>query len=166
VEDAVDVAAGIKRQALDPVLRVIGKEKASLIAAGKLRSMIDEPRYHRRVAPIVRIEIGRRRIGGVADWCLDGWPSRVWAPRAHVDLFDRRRVLVPRHVTDDEASGWRIVVGAERVAQTERPDRVEVWPGIIIEGIVGRYGSIHVEAQDLAACLCEILCFDGVEMLA
>ena len=34
VEDAVDIAVGVERQTLDPVLRVVGEEVAALIAAG------------------------------------------------------------------------------------------------------------------------------------
>ena len=36
VEDAVDIAVGVERQTLDPVLRVVGEEVASLVAAREL----------------------------------------------------------------------------------------------------------------------------------
>ncbi len=36
IEHAVDVAVRIERQTLDPVLRVVGEEVASLVAAGEL----------------------------------------------------------------------------------------------------------------------------------
>ena len=73
---------------------------------------------------------------------------------------------VAADVADDEPPGGRVVIGAEGVAQTERPYRIVVGPGTIIERVVGRYGAVHVKAQDLAARLGEILRLAGVEMLA
>src|SRR5207302_3859126 len=120
----------------------------------------------RGIAPIVRIVVGRGRVGGIAVGRFNVRPPVIGSPRTNVDFLDRGRIVVPAHVADDEAPGWRVVVGAVGVAQTERPYRIEVGPRAIIEGVVGRYGAVHVVTQDLAARLREILRLGGVEMLA
>ena len=50
VEDTVDIAVRIERQALDRVLRVVGEEVAALVAAGELGAVIDEAAGDGRVA--------------------------------------------------------------------------------------------------------------------
>src|SRR5262249_39459089 len=125
-----------------------------------------EPGHYRRVAPIVRIVVGRVGIGRIAVGRFDVRPAVVGASRTDVDFLDRGRVVVAAHVADNEAPGGRIVIGAERVAQTERPDCIIVGPRAVIERIVGWYGAVHIEAQDFATWLGEILRFAGVEMLA
>ena len=126
IEDAGDVAVGIERQALDPVLRVVGEEVAALVAARELRAVIDEPARDGRVAPVVRIVVGRSRVGGIAVRRFDVRPAVVGAARADVDFLDRGRVVVAADVADDQPAGRRVVVGAVRIAQAERPDRVVV----------------------------------------
>ena len=43
VKDASHITGGVERQAANPILRVVGKEVASLEAAGELRPVIDKP---------------------------------------------------------------------------------------------------------------------------
>ena len=53
IEDAVDIAVGIKRQALDRVLRVVAEEVAALVGAGELGAVIDEAAGDGRVASVL-----------------------------------------------------------------------------------------------------------------
>ena len=166
IEDAVDIAVGIERQAPDPILRVVGEEIASLIGGRKLRAVIHKSTRDRCIASIVGIVVGRRRVGRIAVRRFNIRPAVVRAPCANVDFLDRGRVVVAADVADDEASGWRVVIGPVGIAQTERPYRIVVGTGSVIEGIVGRYRAVHIEPQDLATRLGEILRFAGVEVLA
>src|SRR5262249_23552718 len=102
--------------------------------------------HYRRVAPIVRVVVGRVGVGGIAVGRFDVRPAVVGASRTDVDFLDRGRVIVAAHVADDEAPGGRSAIGAGRGEQTECPDRVLVGSGTVIERIVGRYGAVHVEA--------------------
>ena len=112
------------------------------------------------------IVVGRSRVGGIAVRRFDVRPAVVCAPRADVHFLDRGRVIVAADVADDQPTRRRVVIGAEGIAQPERPYGVVIGPGAVVERIVGRDRAVRVDAQDLAARIGEILRGAGVEVLA
>ena len=86
LNDAGDVAAGVERQPLDPVLRVVGEEVAALVDARELRPVVDEAAGDRGVAAVVRVGVDRARAGRLAHVPFDSSASRSSRPRAPTSI--------------------------------------------------------------------------------
>ncbi len=167
IEHAAHVPPRVEREALDPVLGVVGEEVAPLIARGELRAVVHESAGDGSVSPEVRIGIERRgvaRIAAVAELAVR--PAVVLAPLSEVHLFVRGCVVVAAHVGDVELARRRVVVGAERVAQAVGPDRIPVGPRSVVERVVRGRRAVRVDAVNLAAGVRQVLRIRGVEVLA
>ena len=90
VEDTTDSTIGVERQALDPVLGIVGEEVAALIATRELAAVIDEPAGNRRIASVVRIGVDWIGVGRIAGCPFDIRPAIVRAPNADIHFFHRR----------------------------------------------------------------------------
>ena len=86
--------------------------------------------------------------------------------RAEVELLLGCRSVVAADVADEQPARRRVVVGAVGIAQPERPDRVDVRAGAVVERVVGRDRPVRVDAEDLPARARQILRRAALEVLA
>ena len=121
IEDATDIAIGVERQALDPILRVVGKEVASLVAARKLGTVIDKTAGNRCIASVVRIRVNGIGVGGIAVRPFDVGPAIVGAPQAEFNSSMAVEAIVATDIADQQPTRRRVVIGAIGIAQPQRP---------------------------------------------
>jgi hypothetical protein len=150
VEDARDHrAGGVERQALQPVLGVVGEEVAPLEGGRELVARVEEAAHDRRVTSLVGVPEDRPRDTLRRAWAaVAERPAVVRAAGDEVELLDRRR-HVAADVGDVEAARRRLEGHPVGIAEAVGPDLVLVATLPVDERIVGRDRPIGIDPEDL-----------------
>ena len=163
VEDPGDVAAGIERQALDPVLGVVGEEVVAVVRGRELAAPVDEAAGDRGVPSVVRVGVDRTGVRWIG--------ARTSSPRRRASrssLRRRRRSPLPEPWSSrcPPRRRCRVVpVGPSYDTRNglRRPSAQiasKLGPDAVVERVVRGHRAVRVDPQDLAARAAERLGVD------
>ena len=140
----------IERDALQPVLCVVGEEVAPLERRRVLRARVEEAAHDRGVTTRVGVPVdGARRPRRTTRPTVAERPTVVPALHDQVDLLDRGSGRVASDVADIQPSRPRLERHAVRVAHAVRPDLILVRAVPVDERVVRRNRPVGIDAEDL-----------------